>query len=552
VAPVTGALRIVPLGGLGEIGMNCMAIEAGGRVVVVDCGVMFPDREIGVDVVHPAFDWLLDRRDRIDAIVITHGHEDHIGGLPYLLRDVRAPVYGPPYALGLVRRRLEEHDLDVEPDLRDTVPRRGFRAGAIEVEPIRVTHSIADATALVIRTEAGTIVHTGDFKIDLDPTDGEHFDEARLDEIGREGVRLLLSDSTNAWVDGTAGSERAAGAELDRIVRACSARVVIASFASNVHRLRAAFATAEATGRHVCLLGRSMRTHVEIAVARGYLRDPGAMLVSPDAAQQVPRRKLMVLATGTQAEPAAALARLAAGDHQSLTLEPGDTAILSARTIPGCELAVVEMINALLRRGVEVRFPSTDPGVHVSGHACRNEQRRMIELTMPRAFVPVHGTLLHMTRHAALAAECGVAERLVVENGAVVSVGDGGTTVAGTTPVGRVHVVAGEEIPDEVLRDRALLGELGIATAVVTLDARGRLVGDPEITTRGVLADEDEPELLADARRYVGGELSGLSGPRIDIDVDAFREAARRALARFFGRALGRKPLTAAVVVRTR
>ncbi len=545
---MTSSLRIVPLGGLGEIGMNCMAIEADDDIVVVDCGIMFPDRDFGVDVIHPDFSWLFDRADRVRGVVLTHGHEDHIGALPYLLRELELPVYGPPYALALARERLAE--LRVDGDLRDTTPRAAFELGHIEIEPIRVTHSIADATALVIRTAHGTLVHSGDFKIDPTPSDGEQFDVARFEEVGREGVRLLLSDSTNADVPGTSGSEQGVADALDKIVREAPGRVVIAQFASNVHRLRAVLRAAERAGRKVCLLGRSVQNHMRIATQRGYLPDTAGRLIGADAARGQPRKSLLCIVGGTQGEAAAALPRLAAGTHGDLELEAGDTVVLSARTIPGNEQTVNSMIDDLERRGVIVRFRGTDSDVHVSGHACQDEQRRLIELCAPRGFVPIHGAYHHLSRHAELARAVGVSDTLVVENGAVVDVGAGPLEVTDTAPQGRVHVDAGEEIPSEVLRDRHLLAELGMAVVVVVLGRAGSVVGTPDVVTRGVVHEEAEPELIAGARTYVADAIAaGRSSHAWDDDEDV-RELARRALKRYFARRIGRKPLTYGVVVR--
>jgi len=547
---VSSTLRVVPLGGLGEIGMNCMALEAEGDVLVVDCGVMFPDRLRGVDVVHPDFAWLLERPKRVRAVVLTHGHEDHIGALPYLLKHLDVPVHGPRYALRLAADRLAEHDLPRPPRLVAAEPGKAFDAGCFRVEPIQVTHSTVEATALALTTPAGVVVHSGDFKIDREPPGGEAFDADRLRALGDRGVRLLMSDSTNAWAEGSSGSEADAARALSELISNAPHRVVVAIFASNVHRLRTLLDAARMHGRRVCLLGRSVAKHVDLAVETGHLRDLGSLRVAAEDAASVPRNELLVIATGTQAEPAAAMARLARGQHPALSLDPGDEVIFSSRIIPGNELTVHALIADLLRRDVRVHFRLTDPRIHVSGHAYADELTAMIELVRPRAFLPVHGTLLHLRRHAQLAARAGIEHTLVVENGTVVEVTEDAMHVAGVVPSGRVHVDAGEEIPDAVLRDRALLGEQGIAVVVVKVDREGRVSGEPEVMTRGVVQEEEEPELMNDLRAYVAADLKRHRTPRKDLDEAELEERARRALKRFLGRRLGRRPLTFGMVVR--
>lgn len=526
-----------------------MAVDADGSLLLVDCGVMFPERDIGVDVIHPDFSYVLERRRDLRGVVITHGHEDHIGALPYLLRQVKVPVYGPPYALALIKERLREHGLsDVE--LVPTKPRERFRVGAIEVEPLRMTHSIADSTALVLRTPAGTIVHTGDFKLDDEPGGGEEpFDEARLREVGGDGVRLLLSDSTNADVPGVSGSERTVAAALRARIAGAKNRLVIAIFASNTARMRAVVEATRDAGKQLVLLGRGVHLHARLAGDAAMMPDTASFLLPPDRAQAVARGSLVAIATGTQGEPAAALARLAEGTHPALKLEPGDEVLLSSRVIPGSELRVAAIVSDLERRGIVVHTRVSEPELHVSGHAHRDEQRRMIDLVRPSAFVPVHGTFHHLLHHLRLAEECAVPERLIAENGAIVELDATSMRVVGEAPAGRIHVDAGEEIPEVVLRDRALLAELGVAVAVIVLDTKGRLARRPEVITRGVIHEESEEVLLEEARRDLEDAIRARRPPA--DDDQELRELARRTVARCFSRALGRKPLTHAVVVRT-
>ncbi len=433
------SIKLIPLGGLGEIGMNCLAVEAGERILVVDCGIGFCDDHPTARVMHADFTWLIERVAQIDAIVITHGHEDHIGALPQLLSHARAPVYAPPYALDLIKARLDEHR-----GLKATLTPSGagdvIVGKTMEVERFAVHHSIVDATGLIFRTPVGTIVHSGDFKIETNPAKGQHFDRARLEAVGREGVRLLLSDSTNVFVEGRAGDERDVATSLRPLIGSIPTRVVVSIFASNVFRLRTVIEIAKEAGRKVCLLGRSVRKHVEIAQAHGWLPDLSTTLVAVDQAAQLPRERLLVIATGTQGEPEAALARLAHGTQRHLELEPEDFVILSSRVIPGNEESVSAIVKRLVKRGIHVRDVGSDPGLHVSGHAAQDEQRALIELVRPQAFVPVHGTPAHLERHAALATEQGIAQTMVIGNGTVLEVTAHELLRSGSVATGRVYL----------------------------------------------------------------------------------------------------------------
>ena len=564
LGPIVSQVRLLPLGGLGEIGMNCLAIEQDGQALVVDCGVTFDDRGLGIDVVHPDFAALDELR--VAGIFITHGHEDHIGAVPYLLRRIDAPVYGPRYALGLIRERATEHEILDHVDLRVVAPRTRVRVGPFEVEPVRVTHSIADATALAIRTDAGLIVHTGDFKFDETPPDGEELDEERFRELGKEGVRLLLSDSTNVDSAGPSGSEQGVGQALDAIVGSAQQAVVVAMFASNVHRLRMLGDIARKHGRKLVALGRSVSTHSRVARATArstgphagspYLDWPADLVWPADRARELPRRAILGVATGTQGEDAAALARLGRGEHPALDLGEGDVVVMSSRVIPGNEPQVMTVIGNLLRRGVELRTWWSDRAVHVSGHAHRIEQQRMIDLVEPQAFVPVHGTLHHLLRHAALAREEGVGEVCVLENGDVGEVsndGDQPLRKAGRVHAGRVHVNGQRALPPAVLRERAALAANGVVHVLVTLDDRGRPVGDVTLVTRGVVDESLDAHVLAAARNEAHAALEELAGDEAVTRSDAeASEAARLAVRRALGRVLGFKPVTTVAVLRLR
>jgi ribonuclease J len=545
---MNGGVRIVALGGLGEVGMNCLAVEQRGEVLVIDCGVTFDRRGLGVDVIHPDFACLEQFRDRIRGVFLTHGHEDHIGALPYFLKQFDVPVWGPPYALGLVRERLRDHEILAHARLFEAMPRSRYAVGSFTVEPVRVTHSIADATALAISTDAGLVVHTGDFKFDEAPVDGEAFDVERLSALGAEGVALLLSDSTNVDADGIAGSEGIVAEALEQLVVSAMGRVVVALFASNVHRLQALGAIARKTGRKIVVLGRSVGTHSRVLRALGRLDWADDLVFSAERAMELPRASVLGIATGTQAEPNAALSRLARGEHP-LILEHGDTVILSSRAIPGHEPEVYAMMGEFLHRGIAVHSRASDRRIHVSGHAHRGEQRRMLELLRPRAFVPVHGTLHHLTRHAELARQFGIQSVSVLENGDVASLNSGGGVQrVDRWPVGRVHTFGGKAIAPHILRERAKLATSGVVAVAISVDANGRVGGAVRVTTLGVADDESARRLCAEAEGEVRSAVDAVRhGDTVSeaLVVEAARLAARRP----FARELGFKPQTVVSVI---
>lgn len=515
--------------------------------MLVDCGVTFDDRGLGVDVIHPDFRALDSFGSRIAGVVVTHGHEDHIGALPYLLKRHDVPVWAPPYALGLIRERLGEHEVLAHARLLETRPRVLFRVGSFEVEPIRVTHSIADATALAIRTDLGVVLHSGDFKLDEAPPDGEHFDTERLAELGDAGVTLLMSDSTNIDADGPTGNEIDVATVLESLVEGAPAAVVVAMFASNIHRLRLLGDIARKSSRKILLLGRGVVTHARVARSTGYLPWPDD-LVWPDArARELPKSNILAVATGSQGEANAALAKLARGEHPALDVGPGDRIVLSARTIPGKEPEVHALLGQLLRRGCEVRTRLTDRGVHVSGHAHRPEQRRMIELVRPRYFVPVHGTIRHLTRHAELARETGVEHAAVIENGRIAELTAEGFDTHHTMPAGRVHVFAGRDIAPAVLRERQLLAEEGFASCSVRVDATSSLL-EVTLITRGVVDEAAQPQELEAAREAVRRAVGDLPPHAEDARI---AEETRLAVRRTFFKSRGKRPMTVVHVTRS-
>jgi ribonuclease J len=541
------AIRFVPLGGLGEIGMNCFALEQGDDVLVVDCGISFPEQDLGLDVVHADLSYLVERRRDVRGVFVTHGHEDHIGGLPYLLRSLSVPVWGPPHALGLARRRMLEHGFS-SGDMRfeEVHPGDVRRVGPFEVEPIRVAHSIVEATALRIETRAGTVVHTGDFNFDADPPDGEPTDAERLRQVGDAGVALLLSDSTNIDVPEPGIGERAVGASLARVVESASAGVFVSLFASNVQRLISLGQIARDTGRKICLLGRSLRMQHEVATEIGRLHWPSDLLVPLDVARTMPSRSLLVLAGGTQGEARSAMARLAEGIHPDLAIQRGDTVVLSSRIIPGNERSVFRMVGNLIRTGAHVVHRVTDPTVHTSGHATRAEQRRMIDLLRPGCFIPVHGTLHHLTRHAELARQAGIETVEVVENGTPVRLEEGVLTRDEPVRSGRVSIaLGGEPMSDETLRERLDLARSGLVTVVVVLDAHGRLAAPATLAARGIAGIDAYPRDVERIERSV----SRLARERRSAAVEDLREDVRRHVRRDLDRLLGARPVVDVQIV---
>jgi ribonuclease J len=530
--------------------MNCLAVECDGRIAVVDCGVMFPNEPIGVDVIVPDLSWLVARKERVGAIYVTHGHEDHIGALPQLLGAVKAPVHAPRFARALLENRLRE--AGVAADVREVTPGevRGAGEGSpLSAEFVEVTHSIPDACALALRTPQGLLFHTGDFKIDEAPVGGGRFDLARVEALGREGVRLLLSDYTNAERPGSSLSESEVGAALDHAFERARGRIFVACFASNIHRIQQVADAARGLGRRLALLGRSMEANVRLALDLGYLRLAGWQLCSLEEARDLPPRELCVLTTGTQGEPRSALARLARGEHPELEVQPGDLVVLSSRYIPGNEIAIGEVVNELARLGAEVAYEEVRP-LHVSGHAQESEQRRVMQLTRPERFVPIHGEFRHLARHAQHAAREGVAHRHLLVDGEVLELSDGGARVLDErAPVGRVYAdrdALGTVIDEAVVDDRRQLGESGLCAVLVCVDRVSRaVVRGPEILARGVAGLAGGGTAL---RAEVLRAVEELPAPARQ-DVAALEEALRLAVRRWFRREGGRKPAVLPIVL---
>jgi ribonuclease J len=540
-----GQLTLVPLGGLGEIGRNMLALCWGEDIVVIDTGLMFPEQEmLGIDLVIPDIHWLQDRVGMIRGIVLTHGHEDHIGALPYVLPRLPVPVYGTGLTLGFLRNKLREHGLIETTELHTVRPGDTRTLGCFEVEWVHATHSIPDACALIIRTPAGVVVHTGDFKIDSTPVQGEPPDLARLARMGDDGVLLLLSDSTNVEQEGTTPSERTVGEGLAPIFEGAEGRIVMATFASNISRLQQAIDAAHASGRRCFIVGRSMLKNIKVAEELGYLHAPPGTFVTPKEHESVPDKELAILCTGAQGEPLSALVRIAAGEHRMVSLHERDTVIISANPIPGNEESVHRTINNLYRRGARV-FNSSRHKVHASGHASREELKLLLTLTRPRYFIPVHGEYRHLALHAALARSVGIpADRVLpIDNGTVVAFDEHGAHLTGEkVRCGYVYVdgLSIEEAGDVVFRDRQQLAQDGVILVVVTVErSSGAVVAGPDLVSRGFVAD-DADALFDEAREHV---LSLVSRLTPDAGYTAWQGAIHEGLSRFLYKTTKRRPL---------
>ena len=540
----TGApLRVIPLGGLGEIGLNLLVLEHGDTAIAIDCGVMFPDASMpGIDVAIPDVTYLRGLGERFRAIFLTHGHEDHIGALPYVLAERAVPVFGTPLTLGFVRERLGEHGISPTLVAYGAEP---CRVGAFAVEPFAMTHSIPDSVGLAIRTPVGIVVHTGDFKLDQTPLDGRLPDIGRLAELGAEGVALLFSDSTNVEHAGITPSERSVGAELEVIFRQATGRVLVTTFSSHIHRMQQVIDLAARFGRKVALVGRSLVVHVGVARDLDLLQVPEGTLVDLARARDLPREQVALITAGSQAEAASALVRIAMGDHALVRLDPGDVVVLSSRIIPGNERAISSLMNHLYRRGAVVVHDRV-ARVHVSGHASQEELKLVLNLVRPRHFVPVHGEYRHLVRHQRLAMEVGVpAEGChLLEDGDVLELDDAGARRAERVIAGRVFVDGKGigDVKDVVLRDRRHLSEDGLVLAVLAIHQRsGEIVAGPDLVSRGVVGEEASPEVLEAARGAVMEALVALN-PESRTDPAEVKEEIRRALRRYFKR-LDRRPV---------
>ncbi|HHW42217.1 RNase J family beta-CASP ribonuclease [Desulfofundulus thermobenzoicus] len=546
-------LALIPLGGLGEIGKNMMAVRFGENILVIDCGLMFPEEEmLGIDVVIPDISFLLENKGSVCGIVLTHGHEDHIGALPYVLKQLNVPVYGTKLTLGLLQGKLKEQGVAGEAQLHVVKPRETVCIGPFKVEFIRVSHSIPDAVAVAIHTPVGVVVHTGDFKIDQTPVDGQVTDFYRLAQLGERGVLVLLSDSTNVERPGYTMSERMVGVTFDETFRQARERIIVATFASNVHRLQQAITTAHRYNRKVAVVGRSMVNVVNIAHELGYIDIPGGTLVELDEASRLPKNQVVFLCTGSQGEPMSALTRMALGDHRQVEILPGDTIIISATPIPGNEKLVARIIDQLFKQGAHVIYEAVS-GIHVSGHPSQEELKLMINLVKPRFFVPVHGEYRMLIKHAELARSMGIpAENIfVAENGHILEFTRRTGRVAGRVTAGRVLVdgLGVGDVGNIVLRDRRQLSQDGILIVVVTINRElGQVVAGPDIVSRGFVYVRESEHLLEEARDKVKSALEKCNDRGLS-EWAAIKSQVRDVLGKFLYEKTRRRPMILPIIM---
>jgi len=549
-------LQLVPLGGLGEFGMNSMAIRYDDDIIVVDAGMMFPDAELlGVDIVTPDFAYLHKNREHVRALILTHGHEDHIGAVPFLLSELNLPVYGTAFTLALVERRLEEHESVENVQFHKVKPGQKVEIGPFVVEFIHVTHSIVSSMALAITTPLGVIIHTGDFKVDPTPTDNELFDLHTLAEYGKRGVLLLMSDSTNVDRPGYTESERAVRPRMEEIFYRAERRLVVSCFSSSIHRLQLILDLAGEYGRKVAFLGRSMNNVTEIAHTLGLLQLPDGILLRPQDIMQVDPSKLVVMASGTQGEPMSALSRIAVDNHKNISVERGDTVVLSARIIPGNEKGIYRMINHFAKRGADVIYGSMNPPVHVSGHGSAEELKLVLNLVRPRYFLPVHGEFRQLAKHASLAQHlrgAGLEETFVLETGDSLEIDSHGARRGEKVAVGRVCIDSGtvdEVVEDIVIRDRRHLSEDGFVLPIIAINKHsGKNETLPEIVSRGFMSFEDGSDLLQQARQVVARTLES-SSEEERTDWGVMQEKIRADLKRFLNKQTSRRPLIMPVIL---
>jgi ribonuclease J len=550
----TGKLHIVPLGGLGEFGMNCMAVRWGDDIIVIDAGLMFPEAELlGVDIVVPDISYLIENRQRVRGIVLTHGHEDHIGALPWVLSELNVPVWGTEFTLAYVEDKLEEHGLLDDADLREIRPNESFKIGPFTIHPIQVTHSLVDCVALAVHTPLGVIVHTGDFKVDPTPTDNRLFDLHAFAEYGKTGVLALFQDSTNVERKGYTPSERAVRRKFDEVFAHTRRRLFISCFSSSIHRLKLAVEMAWQHGRKVAFAGRSMNSSAEIAEDLGYIEIPEGLLIHPGEIKNFAPEKVCVMISGTQGEPMSALSRAAVDNHKHAKIEKGDTVMLSSRIIPGNEKAIYRMIDHLFRREAHVIYDDgSSPPVHVSGHASQEELKLIINLVKPKYFIPIHGEYRQLKLHAEMAAAMhgSVGNVMLIESGDILEFDEMGARKAGRVNVGRVCIDSGSRtdvVEDLVIKDRRHLSEDGIVLPIIAINKlTGRVETSPEIVTRGFSPGEDG---FAEGAREIVMQTLELSSAEEKTDYGLIKEKIRADLKRYVSKQTQKRPLIMPVIL---
>ena len=539
-------LSVIPLGGLEEIGMNMTIMEYGEDMIIIDAGLMFPEEDmLGIDFVIPDFTYVLENRDKVRAIFLTHGHEDHTGALPFLLREIRVPVYGTPLTIGLVKDKLKEHKLD-NVELNTVNPRDIIQAGAFTLEPIRVTHSIVDGVAYGIRTPAGLVVHTGDFKLDPTPVDGKLMDFHRFSEYGENGTLLLLSDSTNAERGGFTFSEKEVRRAFEDIFSDAKGRIIIATFASNIHRIQQVIDVAVMFNRKVILSGRSMVANAQIALDLGYLRIPAETWLKLEDLKNLHDHEVVIVTTGSQGEPMSVLSRIATDEHKQIKIKENDIVILSAKVIPGNEHSIGRIINHLFRRGANVIYEKVSE-IHVSGHASKEELKLMLNLVRPKYFMPIHGEHRHKVYHARLAEKTGIPKEniFIHDNGDVLEISEVEARKAGKVTTGRIFIDGKGvgDVEDMVLRDRRRLAHDGIVIVIISIEKlTGSIVSGPDIISRGFIFEDASQEVINDVKELVSVTLSEMT-PEFMSDKALVQAKIRSVLKKYLRNTMDRKPM---------
>ena len=546
-------VKIIPLGGLNEIGKNMTAIEYKNDIVIIDCGLKFPDEDMfGIDVVIPDITYLLKHRDKVSGIFLTHGHEDHIGALPYVLKQLNVPVYGTKLTLGIVQSKLKEHNLLSTTELITVKPRDVVRLNSVSVEFIKTNHSIADSVAIAVHTPLGAVLHTGDFKVDYTPIDGEPMDFARFAELGKKGVLLMMADSTNVERPGYTMSEKIVGESLCRIFGKSKGRIIVATFASNIHRIQQIIDAAAMYGRKVAVSGRSMENIVQVAIELGYIKIEKENLVSIDQINKYNNDQIVIITTGSQGEPMSALARMATSEHRKVNIVPGDTIIISATPIPGNEKLVSRVVDQLFKKGAEVVYGSSE-AVHVSGHACQEELKLMQTLVRPKYFIPVHGEYRHLKQHGELANSIGVPKSniLIPEIGDVIEVTRNSIKKSGSVISGQIFVdgLGVGDVGNIVIRDRKHLSQDGILTVVVTLSKENKaIIAGPDIISRGFVYVRESEKLMDEARDIVRNVFAKCEEQKI-TDWSTLKSTVRDELRSFLYEKTKRKPMILPIIM---